>query len=261
MMSTTQPFDIFPTWSIFFLSLLFLLLAYEAGLHLGMFIQQRWPDKYEAGVGTKVGAALTLLALLLAFVINLSISIFNERRQMVVSEANAIGTTYLRAGYLSEPYKGESRQLLRDYLDLRLEIIDPAKAGAAITRSEGIQYKLWNMAEELARDNPSPITALYISSLNEMIDMHTERLNAELDFRVPSAISLGLLGVSVMTMFLLGINDGYHERNNLLALIVLVFILASLFLLFVELNRSNVGLISVPLKPLIDLQQTLNLMP
>ena len=70
MMSTTQPFDIFPTWSIFFLTVIFLLLAYEAGLRLGKFIQQRWPDKYEAGVGTKVGAALTLLALLLAFVIN-----------------------------------------------------------------------------------------------------------------------------------------------------------------------------------------------
>jgi len=260
-MVTTQPLDMLPPWSIFFLTAVVLLLAFEAGLRLGKIIQQRWPDKYEAGVGTKVGAALTILALLLAFVINFSISVFNERRQLVVSEANAIGTAYLRAGYLSEPYKSESRRLLRDYLNLRLEVIDPAKAQAAIARSEGIQDTLWKSAEELARDAPLPTVSLYILSLNEIINLHTERINAEMDFRVPLTIMLGLLGISVMTMMLIGINDGYHERNNRFALIVLVVILSLIFLLFVALDRSNVGLIRVPVNPLIDLQHRLDVIP
>ena len=260
-MVTTQPLDMLPPWSIFFLTAVVLLLAFEAGLRLGKIIQQRWPDKYEAGVGTKVGAALTILALLLAFVINFSISVFNERRQLVVSEANAIGTAYLRAGYLSEPYKSESRQLLRDYLNLRLEVIDPAKAQAAIARSEGIQDTLWKSAEELARDAPLPTVSLYILSLNDIINLHTERINAEMDFRVPLTIMLGLLGISVMTMMLIGINDGYHERNNRFALIVLVVILSLIFLLFVALDRSNVGLIRVPVNPLIDLQHRLDVIP
>ena len=260
-MVITQLLVMLPPWSIFLLTALILLLAFEAGLRLGKIIQQRWPDKYEAGVGTKVGAALTILALLLAFVINFSISVFNERRQLVVSEANAIGTAYLRAGYLSEPYKSESRRLLRDYLNLRLEVIDPAKAQAAIARSEGIQDTLWKSAEELARDAPLPTVSLYILSLNEIINLHTERINAEMGFRVPLTIMLGLLGISVMTMMLIGINDGYHERNNRLALIVLVVILSLIFLLFVALDRSNVGLIRVPLKPLIDLQHRLDVIP
>jgi len=260
-MVTTQPLDQLPVWSIFFLTTLLLLLAFEAGVRLGKFIQHRWPDKYEAGVGTKVGAALTILALLLAFVINFAITLFNERRQLVVSEANAIGTAYLRAGYLSEPYKGETRRLLRDYLDLRLEVIDPAKAEAAVARSEQIQDQLWTLAEEVAREVPTPTVALYISSLNDVIDLHTERLNSEMVFRVPLIMILGLLGVSAMTMILLGIYDGYHERNNRIALIVLVVILSLVFMLFVGLDRSNVGLIQVPQKPLIDLQQRLNLMP
>ena len=257
-MVITQLLVMLPPWSIFLLTALFLLLAFEAGLRLGKNIQQRWPDKYEAGVGTKVGAALTILALLLAFVINFSISVFNERRQLVVSEANAIGTAYLRAGYLSEPYKSESRRLLRDYLNLRLEVIDPAKAQAAIARSEGIQDTLWKSAEELARDAPLPTVSLYILSLNEIINLHTERINAEMGFRVPLTIMLGLLGISVMTMMLIGINDGYHERNNRFALIVLVVILSLIFLLFVALDRSNVGLIRVPVNPLIDLQHRLD---
>jgi hypothetical protein len=260
-MVITQLLVMLPPWSIFLLTALFLLLAFEAGLRLGKIIQQRWPDKYEAGVGTKVGAALTILALLLAFVINFSISVFNERRLLVVSEANAIGTAYLRAGYLSEPYKSESRRLLRDYLNLRLEVIDPAKAQAAIARSEGIQDTLWKSAEELARDAPLPTVSLYILSLNEIINLHTERINAEMGFRVPLTIMLGLLGISVMTMMLIGINDGYHERNNRLALIVLVVILSLIFLLFVALDRSNVGLIRVPVNPLIDLQHRLDVIP
>jgi len=80
-------------------------------------------------------------------------------------------------------------------------------------------------------------------------------------FRVPLPIMLGLLGVAAMTMFLLGINDGYHERNNRIALIVLVVILSLVFLLFVGLDRSNSGLIRVPVKPLLDLEQRLSLLP
>jgi hypothetical protein len=260
-MNTTEIVDKLPPWSIFFLTAILLLLAFEAGLRLGKFIQLRWPDKYEAGVGTKVGAALTILALLLAFVINFSITIFNERRQLVVSEANAIGTAYLRAGYLSEPYKTESRRLIRDYLNLRLEVIDKVKGEGAITHSVQIQDELWRTAEEMAIDTPTPTIALYISSLNDIIDLDTERLNAEIGFRVPLPIIAGLLGVCVMTMLLLGINDGYHERSNRIALLVLVIILAGIFLLFIGLDRSNSGLIRIPVKPLIDLQLRLSTLP
>jgi ABC-type proline/glycine betaine transport system permease subunit len=72
---------------------------------------------------------------------------------------------------------------------------------------------------------------------------------------------LGMLGVSVLTMVLIGINDGYHEHYNRMALIVLVIILSLVFLLLIGLDRSSEGLIQIPLKPLIDLQQKLPLMP
>jgi hypothetical protein len=212
-------------------------------------------------VGTKVGAALTILALLLAFVINFSISIFNERRQLVVSEANAIATTYLRAGFLSEPYKTESRQLLRDYLNLRLEVVDPAQTEAAAAHAKQLQNKLWVLAEELVNHSPAPNVSLYILSLNELFDLHTERLNSELGYQVPLPIVLSLLGVAALTLLLIGINDGYHERNNRVALVVLVMILALVFMLFVGLDRSNSGLIRVPVEPLLGLQQRLSLLP
>ena len=72
-----------------------------------------------------LGAALALLGFLLAFVTSIAIGNFNQRRHLVVLEANAIRTTYLRAGYLTEPYGTQSRELLREYVSLRLEALDP----------------------------------------------------------------------------------------------------------------------------------------
>jgi hypothetical protein len=100
------------------------------------------------------GASLALLAFLLAFVVSLGSGIATERRHRVMAEANAIGTTYLRADYLDEPYKTEARALLRVYCDLRLPALDPAPRAPAITRSEQIHDELWTAAEAIAREDP-----------------------------------------------------------------------------------------------------------
>ena len=261
MLLYSQPLDLLPLWALFILTALILFLAAEMGFYLGKFIQKRWPDKSESSVGTIVGASLALLGFLLAFVTSIAIGVFNERRQLVIAEANAIGTTYLRAGYLSEPYGVESRQLLREYVNLRLEAIDPAKTEAAISRSEQIQDELWARAEKIARESPVPTVALYITSLNEVIDVHTERLNAEMGFRVPPTVMLALYGVAVMTLFLLGVHDSYKESRNMVALISVVLVISLVILIIADLDRSNVGLIKVPQKALFDLQAKLNTMP
>ena len=113
-MYNSQPLDLLPTWSVFLLTVIILLLALEAGFRVDKLVQRRWPHKSEVSVGTLVGAALALLGFLIAFVTGIAVSNYNERRQLVITEANAIGTAYLRAGYLAEPYREESRQLLRE---------------------------------------------------------------------------------------------------------------------------------------------------
>ncbi len=260
-MLTSQPLDILPIWSVYILTVFVLFLAAEAGFRLGKRVQKRWPDQADAGVGTVVGAALALLGFLLAFVTNIAIGNFNERRQLVVSEANAIGTVYLRAGYLVDPYGVESRKLLREYVNLRLEALDPAATQLAIARSEQIHDELWLLAEELAKVNPDQTVALYLTSLNQVIDIHTERITAELGFRVPLIIVLGLYTVAVMTMILIGVYDSYREKHNLIALIMVVLIVSVVFLVIIDLDRSNVGLLQTPQKALILLQQRLTLMP
>jgi hypothetical protein len=256
-----QPIDMLPIWSVYFLTVIILLFAAESGFRFGKVLQKRWPDGAESGVGTMVGAALALLGFLLAFVTSIAIGNFNQRLHLVVLEANAIDTTYLRAGYLAEPYGIDSRELLGEYVVLRLKALDPAVTELAITRSEQIHTELWLLAEKVAKANPDPMVALYLESLNQVFDLHTERVNAELGFRVPPIIILGLYAVSLLTMILTGVYDSYREKHNLIALIMVVMIVSVVFLVIVDLDRSNVGLLQIPQKALVDLLQRLTLLP
>jgi hypothetical protein len=256
-----QPIDLLPLWAVYILTVVVLLASLEAGYRSGNAMRKRWPEKSEAGVGAMVGAALALLGFLLAFVTSIAIGVFNDRRQLVITEADAIGTTYLRAGLLSEPAAKESRQLLREYVAMRLAALDRTQLDQAINRSEEIHAELWKRAEEEGKANPVPTVALYITSLNEVIDLHSMRVNAELGFRVPPTIVLGLYLVAMLTMALVGLHSCYSEKRNLVSQVIMVLILALTFLLVIDLDRSQQGLIRIPQKALIDLQQLLNRTP
>jgi positive regulator of sigma E activity len=99
---------------------------------------------------------------------------------------------------------------------------------------------------------------LYISALNEVIDRHAERVTVGLAIRVPPTVLLGVYVVALFAMFLVGVQTGYGERRNYLALVVLVLILSVVFLLIVDLDRSQEGLLRVNQQAMIDLQRQLN---
>jgi hypothetical protein len=250
-----SPLDTLPMWVIYIIAVILLLLASEIGYRLSRYIETRWPDKSEASVGALNGATLALLAFLLAFVTSSAVSSFSARRQAVVNEANAIGTTYLRAGYLPEPYSTESRQLLREYVDTRLQAVDPTKVSQVLARSEEIQNELWTRVEAFAKENSSPTLALYISALNEVIDLHTERVNVSLVARLPWNIVLGLFLMAILALVLVGLHAGYTEKRNPIALLVFVLTLSVVFLLIVDLGRGNSGLLRVSQQALLDLQR------
>lgn len=245
-------------WLLYILTVLAMLATMEVGYRLTRARQRKSPDKTDAGVGAMSGASLALLAFLLAFVVSMGSGIATERRILVMAEANAIGSTYLRAGYLDEPYKTEARDLLREYTDLRLAAHEGEDLATVITRSEEIQNELWASAETMAVESPLPTISLYISAVNEVIDRHAERVAVGIDIRIPPTILLGVYLVALFTTFLVGVQTGYGEKRNYLALVVLVLILAVVFLLIVDLDRAQEGLLRVSQLPLYDLQRQLN---
>src|SRR6478736_1341916 len=116
----TTVLDQLPLWGLFLTIVVLVLAAIEGGYRLGSYRHRQEGREKEAPVGAMVGATLGLLAFMLAFTFGMAASRFDTRKQLVLDEANAIGTTYLRAAMLPEK-RDEVRDLLRSYVDARLE--------------------------------------------------------------------------------------------------------------------------------------------
>src|ERR1700722_5928109 len=140
-------------------------------------------DLHEQAVGVRDGVVV-LLSLLLGFTLAMALPRFDQRRELIVDEANAIGTSTLRAQTLPEPARTVSIELLREYCASRIDFFDDSasaeRLNAATERAHQIQASLWQLAVDAAAKNPTPITSIYITSLNEMISI-VMALIADLD--------------------------------------------------------------------------------
>ena len=257
-----QPLDELPLWTLYPLTVAVFACALVAGYYYAKGREAKAPAKSDRGVGAISGATLALLAFLLAFVVGFGVNVWQERRTAVVSEANAIGTTYLRAGYLDEPYRSESRALLLEYADQRVAAYDEGSLDAAKARSEEIHGELWALAEDMVRGGSTAATfGLYVSSLNEVIDIHTERVNVGIYVRIPPLIVLFLFAIALVALFLVGMQLGYTENRSFVPPIALALVLAVVFYLIVDLDRAQQGLMQVPTQALFDLQTQLPTYP
>jgi len=254
-MNQHLPLDGLPIPAVFVTFAILALAAFEGGYRLGVWWQTRTPDEKEGPTGAIVGSILALMAFLLAVTMGMASDRFDTRRQLVVNEANAIGTTYLRAGYLPEPVATDARELLREYVPLRITTADQAKLSANYARSVEIQDALWAQAEDLARTSPdSEVLALYIESLNETIDLHETRLTAILYARVPETVVILLVLGAILTLGMVGYSAGLTRRRSLLSAVVLVVVLGAVITLVVDLDRPRDGFLQVNQQPLLDLQ-------
>src|SRR6186713_53623 len=125
-MPSGNPLEEWPVLLIFAIFAVVSFVAYEIGFQVGHWYQARTPGVQEGPTGVLVGSILALLAFLLAITMGMASDRFDTRRGLVLEEANAIGTTYLRAGYLPEPASTQIRELLREYAPLRVATADRA---------------------------------------------------------------------------------------------------------------------------------------
>jgi hypothetical protein len=196
---------------------------------------------------------------LLAFMTSIAADRFGARRALVLEEANAVGTAYLRAGYLPEPYPAESRDLLREYVDVRLEAVEPGQAEAAIARSEEIQLDLWRSAEDVViATGGSDVYALYLESINGVIELHSQREIAAFYTRLGGSLVLALFGLTVLGMFILGFGNSMDNKRSMIALVTLILVFGAVLYLIMDLDRSQEGFFQVSQQPLISLQERIN---
>jgi hypothetical protein len=255
-----NPFDYLPLWALFATTVGVVFFSVEAGFRLGKH-RSRDPDhEPETPVVSIAGATLGLLAFMLVFTFGMAESRYEARRLLVIDEANAIGTTYLRAGFLPEPQRTKIRGLLREYTKVRVEGVKSGKIAAAIARSEELQDRLWTETVALAEKTPGSIVAgLFIQSLNEVIDLHTKRVTAGLRNRIPGIVWVGLSLVTILAMAAMGYQEGLDGKRSPVATITLVLAFSAVFLLIADLDRPQEGWLKVSQQAMMDLHEKMNL--
>jgi hypothetical protein len=238
--------------TIFFAGLGLIIAASEVGRLVGVRVGKQGGDS----VPTLEAAVLGLLALMIGFTFAMALSRFEARRDAVLNEANAIGTTALRARLLHEPHRTEVLKLLREYVQIHLHITQrPASQSdlmIAIERSNALQEALWQQAEAVsAEDNSVVPTGLFIQTLNEMIDNQGKRL-AALRNRVPNVVPLALFGIAAVASAFAGYASGFEAKRNRLPVYTTGVVVAAVIMLILDLDRPNAGFIEVSQQPMID---------
>jgi hypothetical protein len=237
--------------------------ATVAGWLIGRSLREHDPRLREP-LGVIQAALLGLVGLILAFGLTMAVGRYDTRRAAVVDDANAIGTTYLRAQTLREPIRSKSLDLLRRYTDSVITYSEAVPGSdaelAAIDEAERLQRELWSRAGVAIRDRPTDSAPrLYIETLNEMIDMETVRVSA-LNNRVPSTVlAIEVVGAAV-ALGLLALYIGVMARGITPVLVAAAFVAILLFITF-DLDRPTRGLIRVPDTPLTNLRASMDQAP
>jgi hypothetical protein len=245
----------FTNWPLLFIFAV-TLLAILAGGEFGHRLALRSKREISNSIWTLEASLLGLLALMIGFTFSLAQSRFEARRDAVLQEANAIGTTALRARMLPAPLKSDCLKLLREYVEVRLEItrrtVTPEELNAAISRSNAIQEALWRHAmTAAARDNAVVPTGLFIGSLNQMIDSQQVRLGA-LRNRVPNIVLLALYGNTIIAITFAGYAAGLEKRRWRPAVYTTGIFISAVILLIQDLERPGAGFITTSQQPMID---------
>jgi hypothetical protein len=178
-----------------------------------------------------------------------------NRLELVITEANAIGTAYLRADFIEEPDRTVLRDLLAEYVTVRLS----ASRGQAtledmIARSEEMHNQLWSSAQANANEHPEWETrGLLVDAINEVIDVHGSRVFFG-HARIPQMLWISFYLTAGLSFWMLGILNSAVNRRNLISIILFALVVAGVLVVILDLDRPQQGLLKIVQAPLISLE-------
>ncbi len=227
-------------------------------LALGYYIASRHRHKEGEGAewafGVGQAAIFGLIALILGFSFSFAAGRYEVRRALVVTEADAIRTAYLRAGFMRSDRSAGFRAALIDYTRTRLQtyalVGDMRAESRSIEKSDGLQGRLWSMAAGTARRNPSsPFFVDLTRSVIDVIDVSEEQ-EAALNNHVPGTV-IGIVLLSTLAgAFLLGLTFGRAESPNAILGAIFCLLFAATVFTIIDLDHPQGGFISVDIAPL-----------
>ncbi|WP_028218613.1 bestrophin-like domain [Paraburkholderia oxyphila] len=208
------------------------------------------------------GATLTLLALLIGFTLSMAVSRYDQRKNYEEEEANAIGTEYVRADLIGEADAPKVKALLAQYLELRIENYKTRSGpelAAINNKTTELQAQLWTSVRGVALERPTPISALVVSGMNDVLNTqgYTQAAWAN---RIP----VSAWGLMMLIAFFSNLMQGYGARGSTgrrVLLFVLPITVALSLSLIADIDSPRGGLIRVVPINMISLQQSLASLP
>ena len=204
-----------------------------------------------------LSAVLGLLALLIGFTFSLALQRYDARRELVIAEANALGTTWLRSDLLEPAPRQQLRQVLRRYVANRVAFgaAPDADAEWRIHRqTEQLQAELWaTVVAVTAPYRTTPLASLLVSTTNESIDLAARRIATR-----QAHIPVRILRILVLYAVIAAGMVGYQQPRQRSASLLMFVLITLAVTLVIDLDHPVAGWISVPQTPMLDLQRNLD---
>lgn len=225
-----------------------LAVAAEIGFRRGM-RARKTKESFRSLMSGTGAAMLGLLGLLLGFSLSMAVSRWDVRRDVIVDEANAIGTLWLRAGLIEEPLRADLQDALRAYTAARIALggsrADRAALRVARSKSEALHANIWSVVERAQRpDRSNAVLSSLITAANELIDVHELRL-ASIENFLPAPLFLLLFAVAALSMGFLAWAFGAANQGGRKAVVALGLLIGAVLLLIMDVNRPQRGRIDV----------------
>jgi hypothetical protein len=222
----------------------------EVGRRIGIRRARRDPEGAREGVGAAEGAIFALLGLLIAFTFSGAVGRFDNRRNLIVEEANAIGTAYLRVDMVAPDLQPALRETFRRYLTARLDVYrkipDMAAVEAALAEVTRLQKDIWGQAVVASRapgSHPN-VTVLLLPALNAMIDITTTRLMAA-RMHPPVIIFAMLVALALAAALLAGHGMSKAKTRSWTHVVALAAAMSVALYVILEIEYPRLGLIRV----------------
>jgi len=252
-----------PSWLLGAAFLILQLLACELGFVWHRRSVAKGGGDYEPGEEMHVlAAALGLLALMIAFTFEMAQGRYEDRRQLVVDEANAIVQTYLQSQLLANPGREQLGKQLREYVDIRLGYFesggDRAKIETYDETSKAMHVDLWRTMLRATQDVRGTTTVLLVSEpLARMIDAQADRRSSRVA-RVPAEVMQALAIYSLITAFTLGYIMGNVRTRHRSASTILFVLTTVSIMVTLDLDNPISGGIRLSPEPLLSAREVLH---
>lgn len=237
-----------PTIVIVGILFILMVMLHWAGFRLRKSRQRKQPASDTDGAGAVEGSMLGLLALLLAFTFGMSSSRYDDRRSVLVQEANDISTVILRADLYPDSLRKMLRQELKQYLESRISYYeagyDDTKIAAALKTSSALSARLWSKVTQAGHDNHYLLaTQQMVPAMNNMFDSATTR-DASRNAHVPDSILWLLFLLTLTASFIIGYGNKQAKIDKIVVAGFALMTALTIFLIL-DLDRPRRGIITM----------------